>query len=344
MGNVSVAGVSSIFTPIFKYNLGYNEDEHSGNLVLTRGNSSRYSSYNPAIAVAPVAALTGGYLTQLRSYDEAFHNEGGSTQPAYNQTAALPDKTLWIRPSSSFENVDLKHGPKVKDNMYDVYAGADSKTYKVSDGVDFQYGIYGGYNYSQQKYSGISIHQKGGTLGAVAHLSKNDLFNSTAISAGVDRAEAKTMYGKDKFYVFRYGIANKTGYNWHPNGNLIVQPNLLMSYTSVKAANYKNSAYVNIKSDPLYALNVAPGMMLSYGLENGWYSYIDAKMVWSIMNDTKFKANQIDLPEMSVKPYAKYGFGVLKKGYGNISGYGQVDFLSGGRSGVDLTAGLQWTF
>lgn len=344
LGNVSVAGASSIFTPIFKYNLGYNEDEHSGNLVLTRGNSSRYSSYNPAIAVAPVAALTGGYLTQLRSYDEAFHNEGGSTQPAYNQTAALPDKTLWIRPSSSFENVDLRHGPKVKDNMYDVYAGADSKTSKVFDGVDFQYGIYGGYNYSQQKYSGISIHQKGGTMGAVAHLSKNDLFNSTAISAGVDRAEAKTMYGKDKFYVFRYGIANKTGYNWHPYKNVIVQPNLLMSYTSVKAANYKNSAYVNIKSDPLYALNVAPGMMLSYGLENGWYPYIDAKMVWNIMNDTKFKANQIDLPEMSVKPYAKYGFGVLKKGYGNISGYGQVDFLSGGRSGVDLTAGLQWAF
>lgn len=343
-GNVSVSGISSIFTPIFKYNLGYNEDEHSGNLVLTRGNSSRYSSYNPAIAVAPVAVLTGGYLTQLRSYDEAFHSEGGSTQPAYNQTAALPDKTLWIRPSSSFENVDLKHGPKVKDNMYDVYAGADSKTSKVLDGVDFQYGIYGGYNYSQQKYSGISIHQKGGTMGAVAHLSKNDLFNSTAISAGVDRAEAKTMYGKDKFYVFRYGIANKTGYNWHPYKNVIVQPNLLMSYTSVKAANYKNSAYVNIKSDPLYALNVAPGMMLSYGLENGWYPYIDVKMVWNIMNDTKFKANQIDLPEMSVKPYAKYGFGVLKKGYGNISGYGQVDFLSGGRSGVDITAGLQWAF
>lgn len=343
-GNVSVSGISSIFTPIFKYNLGYNEDEHSGNLVLTRGNSSRYSSYNPAIAVAPVAVLTGGYLTQLRSYDEAFHSEGSSMKPAYNQTTNLPDKTLWIRSSSSFENVDLRHGPKVKDNMYDVYAGADSKISKVFDGVDFQYGIYGGYNYSQQKYSGISIHQKGGTMGAVAHLSKNDLFNSTAISAGVDRAEAKTMYGKDKFYVFRYGIANKTGYNWHPYKNVIVQPNLLMSYTSVKAANYKNSAYVNIKSDPLYALNVAPGMMLSYGLKNGWYPYIDAKMVWNIMNNTKFKANQIDLPEMSVKPYAKYGFGVLKTGYGNISGYGQFDFLSGGRSGVDITAGLQWAF
>lgn len=41
-------------------------------------------------------------------------------------------------------------------------------------------------------------------------------------------------------------------------------------------------------------------------------------------------ANNAALPEMSVKNYVKYGGGAGKS-FGNITGYGDVYFISGGR-------------
>lgn len=339
--------VFAALTPVFKYDIGYGEDENSGSFVLKRGAESEYASYNPAVTVAPVASLAGGYLIQLHSYDEAFRDarENSQTAEYIGQTTVLPDKTVWIKPSSLFEKVGLKDGPKVRDNMYNLYAGVDSKGTKLAGNWDLQYGVYGGYNYSRQKYSGNTIHQKGGTLGVVARVRKNDLFSALTVNAGVDRADASTMYGKEHFYVFRYGIADKTGYNWRPyRDNFVVQPNLLMSYTSVDASNYHNAARVGIKSRPLHAFNIAPGLSLSYAAENGWQPYAEAKVVWSVMNGTKFEAARVDLPEMSVKPYVQYGVGLQKTAGERLSGYGEVNLLSGGRDGVEFTAGIRWLF
>lgn len=344
LGKVKMAEISPLYTPIFKYGVEYSENENSGSLVLKRGSADEYSSYNPAVAVAPVAMLAGGYLIQLKAYDEAFHNLRLNDVNQAEYTEVMPDKTLWIKPSSTFEKVDLKNGPEVKDKMYNVYAGVDSQTKEVFDRWRLQYGIYAGYNFSRQKYSENTVHQKGGTLGVVSHLTKNNWFNSTTMNAGVDRAEGSTMFGKEHFYLFRYGIADKIGYNWYPyKDNFTVQPNLLLSYTLVKASNYHNAADVSIKSRPLHALNIAPGVNLAYNAANGWQPYADMKVAWSFMNNAKVEAERLNLPEMSVKPYVQYGVGVQKTG-SKISGYGQVDFLSGGRSGVEFTAGFKWMF
>ncbi len=350
LGNVEVAKLPSLLTPIFKYDFGYNEDKKSGNFVLQRGSSSQYESYNPAIVAAPVATLSG-YLTQLHAYDTAFNNIGegfrttGNRANYQGQTTVMPDKTLWIKPSSSFEKLNLKNGPEIKDNMYDVYAGIDAPTAKVFSGGDLRYGVYAGYNYSRQKYEGNTIRQNGGTLGLVAHLYKNGWFNTATVNAGLDKAEESTMYGKEDFNIFRYGIADKIGFNWlSQKKNFVVQPSLLLSYTTIRTSNYYNAANVKITSDPLHAFNVAPGVRLACNLRDGWQPYAEAKMVWNIMNDTDFAAQRINLPEMSVKPYVQYGVGVQKIGAGRISGYGQVDMLSGGRRGVDMTVGIRWAF
>lgn len=50
-------------------------------------------------------------------------------------------------------------------------------------------------------------------------------------------------------------------------------------------------------------------------------------------------ANNATLPEMSVKNYVKYGGGAGKS-FGNITGYGDVYFISGGRRSVSLNAGI----
>ena len=349
-GKVRVTALSALLTPIFKYDMAYNEDNQNGNFVLKRGNASQYGSYNPAIMVAPVAAL-GGYLTQLNVYDTALNNIGGDNPISGSQTyyqgqrTIMPDKSLWIKPSSYFEKVNLKGGPEIKDNMYDVYAGIDSSIVRTFGNGGFNYGMYVGYNYSRQKYDGNTIRQKGGTFGLATRFYVNNWFNIATATVGLDKAEASTMYGKEDFDIYRYGIADKIGFNWQPQKrNLIIQPNLQLGYTTIKTSNYHNAANVKINSEKLHAFNIAPGIKLAGNLMNGWQPYAELKMVWNIMNDTKFEAQHINLPEMSVKPYAQYGIGVQKTGYGRLSGYGQIDLLSGGRKGVDLTAGIKWAF
>ena len=65
-------------------------------------------------------------------------------------------------------------------------------------------------------------------------------------------------------------------------------------------------------------------------------------MVWNIMDKTDFKANDIALPEMSVKPYVKYGVGVRKAWGEKLTGFFQAYMTNGGRNGVGLQGGFRW--
>lgn len=351
IGKVNMENDYQITSPIFVYDLGYEEDGQDGAFVLQRGSNSDYGSYNPAVTVAPVAAQLGGYLTQLYSYNQVFDNMdssmpniGEATQTAETQSV-MPDKLLWLRPYSAFEKVGLKNGPKVRNNMYGTFFGANSQTRKTDNGWDFQYGLYAGYNGSRQRYDGNLIRQNGGTLGLVGYWHKNNFFSALTVNAGADAARATTAYGKENFYALRYGVAAKTGYNWMLFGNrLVIQPNYLMSYTSVSTFNYKNAARVNIKSHPLYALSVAPGIKFAYNFQSGWQPYAGANMVWSLGDKTDFKAQYVEMPEMRVKPYVQYMLGVQKDWNDKFSGYIQTGYRDGGRKGIDAAAGFKWAF
>ena len=229
--------------------------------------------------------------------------------------------------------------------MYGAFFGANSELQRIGNGWDAQYGLYAGYNTSRQRYSGNSVHQYGGTLGLAGYLYKDSFFSALALSAGADEAKAETMYGKENFYIFRYGIASKTGYNLllH-NGKILIQPNWQMSATYVDTSDYRNAAEVRIKSHPFYAVNLAPALKAAYNFASGWHPYANIKYVWSAWDKTQFKAHDIELPEMRVKPYIQYGFGLQKDWGDKLSGYIQTDFRSLGRSGVDITAGIRWTF
>ena len=67
-------------------------------------------------------------------------------------------------------------------------------------------------------------------------------------------------------------------------------------------------------------------------------------MVWSIADDTKFRANDVTLPELSVKPYAKYGVGIRKAWDEGYAGFVQTYITDGGRKGVGFQAGFTWEF
>ncbi|MGN1152701.1 MAG: autotransporter outer membrane beta-barrel domain-containing protein, partial [Candidatus Gastranaerophilaceae bacterium] len=187
------------------------------------------------------------------------------------------------------------------------------------------------------------IYQNGGQLGATGIFYKGNFFTGLTANVGASNAEASTMYGQDNFTMLSTGIASKTGYNWElKEGKFIIQPSWLMSYSFVNTFDYTNSAGVRIDSSPLNAIQLVPGLKFIGNLKNGLQPYIGAQMVWNIMDDTRFKANNIDLPQMSVKPYVQYGIGVQKKWGDRLTGFFQTMIRNGGRNGIALSFGFRF--
>lgn len=70
-------------------------------------------------------------------------------------------------------------------------------------------------------------------------------------------AEASTMYGQDNFTMLTTGVASKTGYNCEFfDGNFIVRPSCLMSYTYVNTFDSRTASGVDLKLDPLNAIQI----------------------------------------------------------------------------------------
>lgn len=371
--NVAYTGDSQVaYSPIYKYNVNYNAN--NGNFEFKRGNGggggNASDAFNPAVLTGPVGAQLGSYLTQLNTYEQAFANmdmlmlmpraqriamkyankyastqgtgEGGVITFSPNQ---IPEeqKGLWFRPFATFENVGLKNGPNVKNIGYGSLFGGDSDLLELKHGWDMQYSFYGGYNGSNQYYNGVSIYQNGGSLGASSTWYKDNFFTGLTANVGANVGEASSMYGNEDFTMLATGIASKTGYNWElANGKFIVQPSFLMSYTFVNTFDYTNAAGIRISSDPLHAIQIAPGLKFIGNLKNGWQPYIGLQMVWNVMDRARFKANDVSLPNMSVDPYFQYGIGLQKRIGDRFTGFGQAMLRNGGRNGIALQFGFRW--
>lgn len=371
--NVAYIGDSQVaYSPIYKYKVNYNAN--NGNFEFKRGNGggggNASDAFNPAVLTGPVGAQLGSYLTQLNTYEQAFANmdmlmlmpraqriamkyankyastqgtgEGGVITFSPNQISE-EQKGLWFRPFATFENVGLKNGPNVKNIGYGSLFGGDSDLLELKHGWDMQYSFYGGYNGSNQYYNGVSIYQNGGSLGASSTWYKDNFFTGLTANVGANVGEASSMYGNEDFTMLATGIASKTGYNWElANGKFIVQPSFLMSYTFVNTFDYTNAAGVRISSDPLHAIQIAPGLKFIGNLKNGWQPYIGLQMVWNVMDRARFKANDVSLPNMSVDPYFQYGIGLQKRIGDRFTGFGQAMLRNGGRNGIALQFGFRW--
>ena len=361
------AGVSNpyqtAFAPIYKYDVLYNSS--NGNFEFVRSGSGGSDSFNPAVLASPVAAQLGGIASQWNSYDQAFMNmdmnmlftreqrramklqnryASVATPKVFSETY-LPekDKGSWVRPYTSFETVNLNHGPKVNNTMYGMYMGGDSEMYELKHNWDSQYSVYAGYNGSRQSYNDVTILQNGGTLGATGIFYHDNFFTALTANVGAGVANADTMYGHEDFAMLSTGVASKTGYNWElAKGRFIIQPSWLMSYSFVNTFDYTNAAGVRISSDPIHAIQLAPQLKFIGNLPHGWQPYASVQMVWNIMDESRFKANNVSLPNMSVGPYIQYGVGVQKRWGERFTGFFQTMIRNGERTGVAFTLGFRW--
>ena len=370
--NVAFTGASPIaYSPIHKYEVTYNPDD--GFFTFSRGggaSSGSYDAYNPAIMASSVATQAGAYTTQLQTFNFAFQHAdtfmnipylervaiinqgkyalsptGDATDVGTYSPLLLKEESagFWVKPYASFENVPLKNGPKVSNINYGTLVGYDSPLTSVGNGFERVLTGYIGYNGASQRYSGVDAYQNGGLLGGTATFYKGNFFNATTLSVGASAGDASTMYGSENYTMLLAGLGNKTGYNFEFfNGGMILQPSMLISYTFVNTFDYTNGAGVRIESDPMHAIQLAPGIKLIGNTKNGWQPYIGVSMVWNLLDESKVTADSVRLPEMSIKPYVQYGVGLQKRVNDKFLAFGQAMIHNGGRNGVSLSAGLRW--
>ncbi len=371
--NVQYTGINPVaYSKIWKYDVSYgtNPEDKLGYFTFVRGAAGNANSYNPSVLAAPVVQQAGAYTTQLQAFNYAFQHADTFMNIPYIERVAMKnqgryalsptgdatdigtfsplltkeeDAGFWVKPYASFESIPLKNGQKVSNINYGTLVGYDSPLTTLSNGWERVLTGYIGYNGASQRYQGVDAYQNGGLLGSTATFYKGNFFNATTLSVGASAGDASTMYGSENYTMLMAGIGNKTGYNiefW--DGKMIFQPSMLISYSFINTFDYNNAAGVRIDSDPLHAIQLAPGIKLIGNTKNGWQPYIGVNMVWNLLNDTKVMANDVRLPEMSIRPYVQYGAGVQRRFNNDFLGYFQTMIHNGGRNGVSLTAGLRW--
>lgn len=352
---------TTTYAPIYKYNVSYNPND--GTFLFARGGGSSSSDFNPSVLSSSVSSQAGAYTAMNETFNYAFRHADYSFMPlpkkirmnmanryAIRDFKALPYETeyskeagFWYQPYTTFENIHLSNGPRVDIQSYGTLVGGDSSYQELKHGWGTVITPYIGYNGSSQHYSGISTYTNGGILGITQSFYKNNFFTAVTVNAGANVGESNTMYGVENFTTLMAGIASKTGYNFEfNNGKFIIQPSYMMSYSFINTFDYTNAAGVNIKSDPLHTIQIHPTIKFIGNLKNGWQPYASVGMVWNLLNDTKVTANNVALPQMSIKPYVEYGAGIQKTYQDRFSGFVQAMIRNGGRNGIALSFGFKW--
>ena len=374
--NLPSTAQTTFYTPIYKYNAIYDNRDDGGYFIFDRvsaGNNSGNASdnFNPAVLAPSVASQAGANATMNQTFNYAFQNSDNfmtipyleriaiktSNRYALSPTGDATDvgtfsplfdaknqtSSAWVKPYASFENIPLKNGPKVSNITYGTLVGFDTPIKSIKHGWDRAWTGYIGYNGASQRFSGVDATQNGGLVGGTLTLYKGNFFNATTISSGAIVGDNRTMYGTDNYTMLMAGVGNKTGYNFEfKEGKIIIQPSMLLSYTFVNTFDYTNAAGVKIKNDPLHAIQIAPGVKFIANTKNGWQPYIGVNMIWNLLDKSKVSANDVRLPEMSIKPYVQYGVGVQKRFKDRYMAFGQAMIQNGGRNGISLTAGFRW--
>ena len=349
-----------IETPIYDYLSSYNSS--NGYFDFTR------EGFSPSILASSVATQLAGYLAQLDTFNSVFSNldmvmiMDGNRKTAYdfqNKLAysgqqsfvsggiVFPEQNngIWFRPYSVFENVPLKNGPKVSNVGYGGLIGFENGLIDLKRGWKSMFGAYAGYRGSHLAYSGVGIDNYGGLVGLTAAFYKNKFFSLWSASVGANCADAVTNFGSEDFTMLNAGLAQKTGINiplWE--NKFILQPSVMTSYIFVNTFDYTNASGIYIDTKPLNALHIEPQLKLIGNFKDFWQPYIGVSVAWNVLDDTKFKANEVYLPELSVKPYVRYGLGLQKRWKDLFTGFIQAYITNGGRNGIGLQFGLRWSF
>ena len=339
------------YGPIYKYDASY--DKTTGEIEFvnagmaesgTSGGDVNYGDLNPDVTTVPVSTNAGVYISQANVYREALGNTAMMpVSPAGLASGDVMAGRAWMRPFMSDEEVSLDNGPKVDNRVWGMLVGLDSRKVYFDNCWDGVFSGYVGTTGSRQKYDGVRINQKAAVVGASAMFKRGEFWTGLTANVMYGDGKAHTRFGTDDFHNLSTGFAMKAGRNFYLGDGFTLQPSFMGSYTYVKTSDYTTSAGVDIDSDAIQIVQLTPGLRLMWDVGNGWMPYIGYSYYWNLVDDSKVKANNVVLPEISVKPYSEYALGVIKE-WDVVDSYFQLVYRNGGREGFDLQAGVSYEF
>lgn len=354
---VDTTVTDSAYSSIYKYTVSYEADgdengENRGSFKFVRT-----SVINPNIEASSIAGIVNGAITQGLIYQKALQGTDnaaliGLGMSSGDEKSEYAIGQMWIRPFLSKETVDLKYSNTVRAQARGMVFGIDSNDIHLDNGGELTISLYGAVVDSDQKFEQNKVKQTGGNLGGSIVATYGDFFAAVTANIGMSDNEVNTVTGKDNFNIYLGGAAFKTGYNISLNESkdLVIQPNFLTSYTALKTENYHTSAGVHVKSDMLHVVEIAPGFKLIKEYDHGFKAYATVTAVWNVIIDGEVRANNVVLPDLSVKPYIEYGFGFEKDWSQeewnpvDLTTFAQIVRRDGGREGWAGTAGIKWSF
>ncbi|MFA7659205.1 MAG: hypothetical protein WCY19_07210 [Candidatus Gastranaerophilaceae bacterium] len=358
-------GVKTVTTPIYLYAVGYNSS--SGDLTFNA------TSVSPN-AVTSDIAQTQAFLLQTAIDRQFFANmesfmsfplatresticcalsngqATGAACPISGNGTFSPiyscdlNRGIWVKTFTSFENIPLRNGPNVSTVEYGTLIGADAPLTYLKRGWVGNTSAYVGYLGSNQNYDGVGVSQNGALVGLAENMVKGNNFVTLMASVGSSMGIANTQWGNDYFNSLFAGVAVKGGHNFElKKGDYIIQPSLMLAYTYTYTPSYNTASGIEMTSKPLNAMQVAPGIRLIKNLrQDKGQVYLVGNFVYNIMDNTKFSANDVQLPELSIAPYFEYGIGYQRVWKERFTGFFQTLLRGGGRNGVALQFGMRW--
>ncbi len=348
---------------LYKYDVSY--DPNTGDMNFIKMNGGGYNTYNPKVLTQNVASAISTYSSQLQVYNEVLgrvdyfmsiprserilirdinkYAYAGNESKYYT---ALPNElrgAVWSKQYSTFEKIPLKNGPNISNIGYGTLIGIDSKVKHFKNEQEGFLTGYLAYNGSSQNFNGVNIYQNGGVVGFGGTLFRGNFFSTITTNIGASSSAAYFSGDKNNFSTLVSGIAIKSGYNVEvPKRRVIIQPTYSMAYTFAKTFDYINENGLQITSDPLNAIQVSPGIKILVNTKSGWQPYLGTNFVYNVLDSNRFYANDVQLPQMSVKPYIEYGFGLQRRNQSRLLGYLECLVRNGGRTGVSLQFGFRY--
>jgi len=320
--------------PVFEYFTNYE------NGVLTFNYTY---DYNPIVFITPILVQVGGYLGQLESYRQAFEIVDNTVN---NNNA----KGLWIRYYGSKEDIKLDNLLTLTNTTSGAYFGYDTEAMEAGGNFFGNFSFYGSYNTSEQTYEGAKITQNGGVLGVTGALYKNRFFSALTVNFGFINGQGEGEYGCENAMIFTRGIASKTGFNFDldDENKFKFQPTLNLSLSYINMASYDfispTNANVEVDTNLLAPVQIEPAFKIVANMTKTFQTHANASIVWNLMDDLDFKANDTKLPNMPIETYAQYGVGVSKYFSEKFTMNADVFGRSMGRTGFGGQINLRYNF
>lgn len=287
----------------------------------------------------------GEFISSNASLEEAFENMNKGTM-LYNlsQKAKYQEEVLgllyyqnynefWIRGYTKGDTAKLKNGPEIDSDIYGLYVGMDQAIDLGLPAATLSF--YIGYNGAHQtkKDTNSFINRNGAMLGLTLVAQEEYLFYGAALNGFYNKNRAD---GQTYFDSYGANAAFKAGLNFTSEEGLITfQPSVMGSYSFIAFEEVENI----LDYENAHIWQVAPQALMLFDLGRGCEPYL--KVLGSYSRMIKQDKSSSNVPDVYIKPYIEYGFGLQTQWIAATS-FIELTWRSGGLDGFALRAGINF--